>query len=69
MLHEVKSEIVELVTNLAFARNLSLSMVAIVFGLHGLAELQGQDLLLTQPNLVTNVSNSSAPKLIIDREH
>ena len=68
MLHEVKGEIVELATNLTFARNLSLSVVAIVFGLYGLAELQSQDLLLTQQNSVTNISNSSSPKLIIDRQ-
>jgi len=66
MLRELKAEIVELITNLTFARNLSLSMVIAAFSLVGLAELQSQNTLLTQQNSITNVSNSST-KLIIDR--
>ena len=67
MLREVKAEIRELATNLTFARNLSLTMVAIVLSLSGLAELQGQNTALTQRNSITNVSNSST-KVIIDRK-
>jgi len=68
MLHEVKAEIIELLTNLTFARNLSLSMAIAILSLCGLAELQNQNTQLTQQNSITNVSNSSSTKVIIDRQ-
>ena len=67
MLREVKAEIRILATNLTFARNLSLSMVVTIFSLYGLAELQSQNISLTQQNSITNVSNSSSTKVIMDR--
>ncbi|MEL6929749.1 MAG: hypothetical protein AAFO95_14060 [Cyanobacteria bacterium J06600_6] len=66
MLREVKVEIIELITNLTFARNLSLSMAVTIFSLCGLAELQSQKTLLTQQNSITHVSNSSSTKVIIE---
>ena len=66
MWREVKEEIVELVTNFTFARNLSLSIIVASYGLCGQAELQSQSR-LTQQNSITNVSNSST-KVIINRK-
>ena len=67
MLHEVKTEIIKLGRNFAFARNLSLTMLITTSALCGLAELQSQNPQLTEQNLITNLSNSST-KVIIDRK-
>jgi hypothetical protein len=45
ILREVKAEIIELITNLTFVRNLSLTMMIAIASLYGLAELQSQRLL------------------------
>jgi hypothetical protein len=58
MLREVKVEIVELITNLAFARNLSLTMMIAIAILLGLAKLRSEC-----PQL--NISNSDSSKVII----
>ena len=68
MLHEIKTEIVQLGCNFTFARNLSLTMVVVVFSLCGLADLQGQSDRLTEQNSITNMSNSSATKVIVERK-
>ena len=68
MVREIKAEIIELITNLTFARNLSSSIIIAIFGICGLAELQSQNMLLTQQNSITNVSNSSSTKIIVDRQ-
>jgi hypothetical protein len=60
MLREVKVEIVELITNLAFARNLSLTMIMALAILFGLAKLCNEC-----PQL--NISNSASTKVIIHR--
>jgi hypothetical protein len=60
MLREVKVEIVELITNLAFARNLSLTMIMAIAILFGLAKLRNEC-----PQL--NISNSASTKVIILR--
>jgi hypothetical protein len=43
MLHEVKAEIAELLTNPAFARNLSLTIIIAIASLCRLGELQRQN--------------------------
>jgi hypothetical protein len=58
MLREVKVEIVELITNLNFARNLSLTMMMAIAILFGLAKLRSEC-----PQL--NISNSDSSKVII----
>jgi len=60
MLREVKVEMVELITNLAFARNLSLTMIMEIAILFGLAKLRNEC-----PKL--NISNSASTKVIIHR--
>jgi hypothetical protein len=58
MLREVKVEIVELITNLNFARNLSLTMMMAIAILFGLAKLRSEC-----PHL--NISNLDSSKVII----
>ena len=65
MLREVTAEIMKLVTNLTFARNLSLTTVVAIASLCGLAELQSQNIQLTQQTSITNISNSSSIKIIV----
>ncbi|MEL6579619.1 MAG: hypothetical protein AAFQ14_07705 [Cyanobacteria bacterium J06621_12] len=66
MWREVKAEIIELGSNLIFARNLSFTIIIAIAGLYGLAELQSQDTSLTQTNSITNLSNSSSTKIIVE---
>ncbi|MEO1802095.1 MAG: hypothetical protein AAFR62_17030 [Cyanobacteria bacterium J06629_2] len=66
MWREIKAEIVELRSNLTFALNLSLLAVITTASLHGLAELQSQNIPLTQNNSVTNVSGSSSTRFIVE---
>jgi hypothetical protein len=59
MLREVKAEIIELITNFTFARNLSLTMIVAIASLYGLAELQSQTAQL-------NISHFTTAKVIIN---
>lgn len=67
MLREVKTEIVDLITNLTFARNLSLTMILAISCLWGLAELESQNTQLTSQTSITHLSNSSSTKVIMQR--
>jgi hypothetical protein len=53
ILREVKAEIIELITNLTFARNLSLTMMIAIASLYGLAELQSQNAQFKLANFAT----------------
>lgn len=66
MWREVKTEIIELKSNLTFARNLSLTLMIAIASFYGLAELQSRDTSLTQNNLITNLSSSSSTKVIVE---
>ncbi|MEL6494086.1 MAG: hypothetical protein AAFQ41_03055 [Cyanobacteria bacterium J06623_7] len=68
MLQEVKIELVKLGANLAFARNLTLTFATASLILCGLAELQSQSNLLTERNSITDMSNSSSTKVIVERK-
>lgn len=60
MLHEVKAEIIALITNLTFVRNLSLTMMIAIASLYGLAELQSK-------NAQLKLTNFATAKVIINR--
>lgn len=68
MLYEVRTEIIKLGRNFAFARNLSLTMLVTTSMFYGLAELQGQNSLLSERNSITKVSDYSSIKVIVDRK-
>ena len=67
----------ELITNLTFVRNLSLTMMIAIASLYGLAELQSQRLLrqkTTEPTLTVGqnaqlkLANFATAKVIINRQ-
>jgi hypothetical protein len=61
MLREVKAEIIELITNLTFVRNLSLTMMITIASLYGLAELKSK-------NAQLKLANFATAKVIINRQ-
>jgi hypothetical protein len=61
ILREVKAEIIKLITNLTFVRNLSLTMMIAIASLYGLAELQSQ-------NAQLKLANFATAKVIINRQ-
>jgi hypothetical protein len=65
MLHEVKAEIMILIKNLIFARNLSLTLMIAIASLWGLAKLKSEAAQLTEQTPIVNISNTSATKVII----
>ena len=66
MFDEVKAEITDLVGNLIFVRNLSLTFIMAIAVFFSLAELQSQFNSGARQSLV-NISNSSLPRIVIKK--
>jgi hypothetical protein len=67
MFYELKTEIMALVKNLIFARNLSLTLIIAIAIVCGLAKLKGEASQLTEQTPILNISNASSTKVIILR--
>jgi hypothetical protein len=67
MFYELKAEIMALVKNLIFARNLSLTVIIAIAILGGLAKLKSEAAQLTEQTSILNISNASSTKIIILR--
>ena len=65
MLLEVKTEIVQLILDKTFRRNLSLVFLSAIACYSGLAELHSQTNSLSDRTSITNVSRSSQTKIIM----
>lgn len=68
MFNEVKAEITDLVHDLVFVRNLSLTLLAAIAIFSSLAELQSQNSSISDRQSIVNVSNSSSMKIIVRRK-
>lgn len=68
MLSEVRTEIIELVGNKIFTRNLSLTFIVAIAALFSLADLQSNKTQLTEQTSITNISDSSSIKIIVGRK-
>ena len=68
MLNEVRAEIITLSSNLAFTRNLSLTLIIVLAGLFGLAELESHNTKVSEQASITNISRSSTTKIIVGRK-
>lgn len=67
MFYELKAEIMALVKNLIFARNLSLTVIMAIAILCGLAKLKSEASPLTEHTPILNISHASSTKVIIPR--
>ena len=67
MFNEVKAEISELVHDVVFVRNLSVTLLAAIAIFSGLAELQSQSLISDRQSIV-NISNSSSMNIVVKRK-
>ncbi|MEM8719277.1 MAG: hypothetical protein AAGE84_08200 [Cyanobacteria bacterium P01_G01_bin.39] len=67
MFNEVKVEIIELIGNKIFARNLSLTLIMAVFSLYTLADLQSQKTQVADKASITSISRPNVLKIIVER--
>ena len=67
MPNEIRAEITTLLSNFAFTRNLSLTLIMAISCLFALAELQSHNTRLTEQASITNIS-SSTTKFIVERK-
>ena len=65
MFSEVKAEIIELVSNVVFVRNLSLTFAIAIAICSGLAELQSQNSVSGDRQSMVNISHSSSLKIVM----
>ncbi|MEM7590283.1 MAG: hypothetical protein AAF383_01960 [Cyanobacteria bacterium P01_A01_bin.83] len=68
MFNEVKAEIIELIGNKIFARNLSLTLIMAVLSLYTLADLQSQETQVSEKTSIINISHPSALKIMVERQ-
>ena len=68
MFNEVKAEITNLVHDLVFVRNLSLTLFAAIAIFSGLAELQSDNSSISDRQSIVNISNFSSTKIVVRRK-
>ncbi|MEM7759583.1 MAG: hypothetical protein AAF298_15870 [Cyanobacteria bacterium P01_A01_bin.40] len=67
MLSEVKAEIINLIGNKTFSRNLSLTLLVAIAILSTLADLQSQKTQLAEQMSIISISQSNTMKIIVER--
>ncbi|MEM8677569.1 MAG: hypothetical protein AAGF83_27475 [Cyanobacteria bacterium P01_G01_bin.67] len=67
MLSEVKAEIIKLIGNKTFSRNLSLTLLVAIAILSTLADLQSQKTQLAEQMSIISISRSNTMKIIVER--
>ena len=65
MWNEIKAEIIQLIANKVFTKNLALVSLVAIAGMCSLADLQSKHLSAAEPTLRANVFYSSSGKIIL----
>ncbi len=68
MLKEITAEAFKLTKDFTFIRNLSLTSILAISCLCSLSELQSQNTRVSEQASITNISNSSSIKIIVERQ-